>query len=430
MNKTLIFVAITMLLVGIGIGYLLTPESVQVRVESSDAGESDAEILFYRNPMNPEITSPVPAQDSMGMDYIPVYKDGATSEAPGTVVIDPVVVQNIGVRTARVQKKDFARSIRAVGRVDVNEERITRLHPKVEGWVEEIFIDKSGETIKLDEILIDIYSPKLVASQEEYLLALSGLQSLGNSPIEEVRQGAEDLVKSARDRLEFLDVPEHQIHELEERGEVKKSLHIHSPVAGTVISVGARRGQHITPMTELYQITDLSEVWVYADVYDYELPWVKVGDAVEMTLASLPGETFTGVLSYIYPYAESRTRTTRVRIVFDNEDLKLRPEMLADVTIHADRQEDVLVIPSEAVVRSGSETQVFVELGDGKFEPRVVQLGVSSTREIVVLSGVANGEAVVTSAQFLIDSESKLKEATAKMLGEPDQEMMEHHDHD
>lgn len=430
MNKTLIFVAITMLLVGIGIGYLLTPESVQVRVESSDAGESDAEILFYRNPMNPEITSPVPAQDSMGMDYIPVYKDGATSEAPGTVVIDPVVVQNIGVRTARVQKKDFARSIRAVGRVDVNEERITRLHPKVEGWVEEIFIDKSGETIKLDEILIDIYSPKLVASQEEYLLALSGLQSLGNSPIEEVRQGAEDLVKSARDRLEFLDVPEHQIHELEERGEVKKSLHIHSPVAGTVISVGARRGQHITPMTELYQITDLSEVWVYADVYDYELPWVKVGDAVEMTLASLPGETFTGVLSYIYPYAESRTRTTRVRIVFDNEDLKLRPEMLADVTIHADRQEDVLVIPSEAVVRSGSETQVFVELGDGKFEPRVVQLGVSSTREIVVLSGVANGEAVVTSAQFLIDSESKLKEATAKMLGEPGQEMMEHHDHD
>jgi Cu(I)/Ag(I) efflux system membrane fusion protein len=222
--------------------------------------------------------------------------------------------------------------------------------------------------------------------------------------------------------LEFFDVPDHQIHELEESKKVKKSLHIHSPAAGTVINVGVRRGQYVTPKTELYQITDLSEVWVYAQVYDYELPWIKVGDEVEMALASLPGEAFAGVLSYIYPYAEAKTRTTKVRVVFENTDFKLRPEMLADIKIHADVQHDVLVIPTEAVVRSSDETQVFVDRGEGKYEPRTVRLGVSSGNQVVVLSGLGQAEKVVTSAQFLIDSESKLNEAISKMLAEEEAE--------
>ncbi|MBT3428548.1 MAG: efflux RND transporter periplasmic adaptor subunit [Gammaproteobacteria bacterium] len=452
MNKSLITFTLFIFVLGLGIGYWMStpnqddrikvaePEPIFYRspmdptvtsvipakdtmgmkyipVYTKQENRVEREVLFYRNPMNPEITSPIPAKDSMGMDYVPVYANRqSTVEPVGTVRIDPVVVQNIGVRTSTVERKSFARTVRVPGRIDVNEERIMRLHPKVEGWVEEIFIDKSGQMVAEDDILLGIYSRKLVATQEEYILALAGQEALTEFTIPEVRRGAEQLVESSKTRLEFFDVPGHQIHELEESKKVKKSLHIHSPVAGTVINVGVRRGQYVTPGTELYQITDLSDVWVYAEVYDYELPWIKEGDEVEMALASLPGEIFVGVLSYIYPYAEAKTRTTKVRIVFDNVNLKLRPEMLADVKIHADLQHDVLVIPAEAVVRSSDETQVFVDRGEGKYEPRTVRLGVSSGNQVVVLSGLEQSEKVVTSAQFLIDSESKLNEAVSKML--------------
>ena len=452
MNKSLITFTLFIFVLGLGVGYWMStsnqddrlkvaePEPIFYRspmdptvtsavpakdtmgmeyipVYTEQENRVEREVLFYRNPMNPEITSPIPAKDSMGMDYVPVYANRQlTVEPAGTVRIDPVVVQNMGVRTSTVERKSFARTVRALGRIDVNEERILRFHPKVEGWVEEIFIDKSGEMVAEDDILLGIYSPKLVATQEEYILALAGQEALTEFTIPEVRRGAEQLVESSKTRLEFFDVPDHQIHELEESKKVKKSLHIHSPAAGTVINVGVRRGQYVTPETELYQITDLSDVWVYAEVYDYELPWIKVGDEVEMALASLPGEIFAGVLSYIYPYAEAKTRTTKVRIVFDNVNFKLRPEMLADVKIHADLLHDVLVIPAEAVVRSSDETQVFVDRGEGKYEPRTVRLGVSSGNQVVVLSGLEPSEKVVTSAQFLIDSESKLNEAISKML--------------
>jgi Cu(I)/Ag(I) efflux system membrane fusion protein len=454
MNKSLITFTLFIFVLGLGVGYWMStsnqddrikvaePEPIFYRspmdptvtsavpakdtmgmdyipVYTEQENRVEREVLFYRNPMNPEITSPIPAKDSMGMDYVPVYANRQlTVEPAGTVRIDPVVVQNMGVRTSTVERKSFARTVRALGRIDVNEERILRLHPKVEGWIEELFIDKSGELVAEDDILLGIYSPKLVATQEEYLLALAGQEALTEFTIPEVRRGAEQLVESSKTRLEFFDVPDHQIHELEESKKVKKSLHIHSPAAGTVINVGVRRGQYVTPETELYQITDLSDVWVYAEVYDYELPWIKVGDEVEMTLASLPGEAFAGVLSFIYPYAEAKTRTTKVRIVFENVNFKLRPEMLADVKIHADVQHDVLVIPTEAVVRSSDETQVFVDRGEGKYEPRTVRLGVSSGNQVVVLSGLEQSEKVVTSAQFLIDSESKLNEAISKMLTE------------
>jgi len=350
------------------------------------------------------------------MDYVPVYADNEKSKVAGTVRIDPVVVQNIGVRTARAKRTAISRTIRALGRVDFNEERMARLHPKVEGWIEEIRVDKTGQNIEKDDVLLSIYSPKLVSTQQEYLLALNNLSTLKKSPFEEIRQGAENLVKSSRERLQLLDVAEHQIRELEKTRKIKKSLHIHSPVAGTVIRIGSRQGQYVTPKTELYMVVDLSQVWVYADVYEYELPWVKVGDGVEMTLASVPGQTFKGSLSYIYPYAESKTRTTKVRLVFDNVERLLRPDMFAEVSIQSDTLKNAVVIPSEAVIRSGDRTQVFIVRGPGKFEPRTVKLGFESNGRVAVLDGVDAGEEVVTSAQFLVDSESKLREATAKMM--------------
>ena len=382
------------------------------------AAANEPEILFYRNPMNPEITSPVPAQDEMGMDYIPVYADQAGPAGgapPGTVEIDPVTVQNIGVRTARAEQQALSRTIRAVGRVDYDEEHLARLHPKIEGWIEELYIDKTGEQIAKDAILLNIYSPQLVTSQQEYLLALNNRDVLKNSPYQEIRQGAEELARSARERLELLDVPEHQIRELETSRKIKKNLHIHSPFDGVIVKIGARKGEYVTPQTELYMIADLSTVWVYADVYENELPWIAAGDPVEMRLAGIPGRTFRGRVAYIYPYAEAKTRTIKVRMVFDNPGLLLKPEMFADVSILAQRQVDAVVIPDQAVVRSGEREQVFVVRGPGKFEPREVELGVSSQGLVQVLKGVEPGEEVVTSSQFLIDSESKLREATAKM---------------
>jgi Cu(I)/Ag(I) efflux system membrane fusion protein len=381
--------------------------------------KKEPEIVFYRNPMNPAITSPVFTQDEMGMDYIPVYADvdeGGDGEPTGTVKIDPVTVQNIGVRMAVAEEQTLSRHIRSVGRVDFDEERLSRLHPKTEGWIEELYIDKTGEQIDKDAILLNIYSPQLVSSQQEYLLALNNLDVLKESSYEEIRQGAKDLVSSSRERLELLDVPGHQLRELEQSRKIKKHLHIHSPFDGVIINIGAREGQYVTPTTELYKIADLSRVWVIANVYESEVSWIQAGDPVDMKLAAIPGKVFSGRVGYIYPYAEAKTRTIKVRLEFDNPDMLLKPDMFADVTIHAQRKVDAIVIPSEAVVRSGEREQVFVVRGGGKFEPRDVKLGVSAKGMVQVIEGVSAGEKVVTSSQFLIDSESKLREATAKML--------------
>ena len=412
MNKKLIIASIVMLVVGLGLGKILFSTSTQSGVKTT---ASEKRPLFYRNPMNPMVTSPTPVKDEMGMDYIPVFADDGDSPVAGTVKIDPVVVQNIGVRTAVARLMPMSRTIRALGRVDFNEQRMAHLHPKVEGWIEEIRVDKTGEKVAENDILLSIYSPKLVSTQQEYLLALNNFTALKDSSFDEIREGARQLLSSSRERLKMLDVATHQIKELDQTREVKKSLHIHSPVAGTIIRIGARQGQFVTPRTELYMLVDLSEVWVYADIFEYEIPWVNVGDEVEMTLTSAPGRSFTGVLEYVYPYAEAKTRTTKVRLVFDNSDLALRPDMLAEVSIKSNTQADAVVIPSEAVVRSGGRAQVFIVRGAGKFEPRVVELGIESQGRVAVSRGLTAGDEVVTSAQFLIDSESKLREATAKM---------------
>jgi len=383
---------------------------------------TDKKILFFRHPMTPSITSAVPAKDEMGMDYVPVYaaNDKAENSPAGTVKIDGITSQNINVRTAKAVQGTLSHTVRALGRVAYDEERMVHLHPKTEGWIEKLNIDKTGQKVKKNTDLLSIYSPQLVASQQEYILALNNLKALENSPFKDIRQGAEELVKSSHERLKLLDVPAHQLHALLKTHKIKKSLHIHSPAEGIVMKIGAREGQFVTPATEIYMIADLRKIWVYVDIYEYELPWVKEGDRVEMQLAGIPGKTFKGHLAYIYPYAEAKTRTIKVRLVFDNPDLLLKPEMFAEVTIHADQQENAVIIPSEAVIRSGARNQVFIVREQGKFEPRLVALGLSSNGKVTVLKGIKAGEEVVTSAQFLIDSESKLREATAKMLSGTD----------
>ncbi len=395
-----------------------------IAVYAEEEKPKEKKILFYRNAMNPAVTSPVPAKDSMGMDYIPVYDERSSDskEPVGTVKIDPVTVQNIGVRTVRAQRRVLSHQIRAVGKVDYNEERLARLHPKTEGWIEKLYVDKTGEFVTKGTILLGIYSPQLVSSQQEYLLALNNHRHLEDSTFKDIRDGANELLRSSRERLELLDVPEHQIRELEQSRKLKKTLHIHSPFDGIVMKIGAREGQYVTPGTELYMLADLTNIWVYVDIYENELSWVKEGDIAEMKVVAIPGKVFVGKVAYIYPYMESRTRTNRIRLEFNNQDLRLKPEMFANVILKTGRQVDALVVPSEAIVRSGTDNQIFVVREPGKFEPRVVTLGVSSEGMVQILSGVEPGEEVVTSSQFLIDSESKLREATQKMLDVLDSE--------
>jgi Cu(I)/Ag(I) efflux system membrane fusion protein len=428
MNKQLMvglpLAVIAALSLGLGTGYWYAVKNGPAEMETmetsapADATVEEEQILFYRNPMNPNITSQTPAQDEMGMDYIPVYATGAGAKGglPGTVLIDPVTVQNIGVRTAVARKQVLSRKIRAVGRVDYNEELISKIHPKVEGWIENLQVKKTGEKVSVDDVLLSIYSPQLVASQQEYVLAMKNLAVLKDSPYAEIRQGAQDLVESSRKRLEFLDMPAHQLAELTATLKVKKNLHIHSPFNGIVMHLGVSEGDYVSPKTQLYMLADLAKVWVYVDVYEYELPWLMIGDEAEMTTVSLPGRIFKGKVAYIYPYMQRKTRTARIRIELDNRDLKLKPDMFTNVVLQGGRQIEAVVIPSEAVIRSGNRIQVFLARGEGKFEPREVTLGVSTEGLTQVLHGLEEGDRVVTSSQFLIDSESKLLEATAKML--------------
>ncbi len=420
MNKNIIIAIITLAL-GLGAGYWLAGKQQGPGMNSATKGgakKGERKILFYRSPMNPTVTSKVPAKDNMGMDYVPVYADeaGGAKEPPGTVTIDPVTEQDIGVRTARVVRRTLSREIHAVARVTYDEERLARLHPKTEGWIDKLYVDKTGEPVTKDTILLSFYSPQLVSSQQEYLLALKNNEALKDSPFKDIRKGARDLVMSSRERLELLDVPEQQIIDLEVTRKVKKNLQIHSPFNGIVMKVGIRDGQYVTPATELYMLADLRKIWVYVDIYENNMPWVRLGDTARMTVEAIPGKVFTGKVTYIYPYMERKTRTNRIRLEFDNRDLELKPEMYAKVTLKANRQVNAVVVPAAAIIRSGISDQVFVVRAPGKFEPRKVTLGVSAEGLTQILSGVKPGEEVVTSSQFLIDSESSLREATAKMM--------------
>lgn len=414
MNNRTVIVAVVALTLGVGGGYWWARRDVPDAVMPQAQAPVERTPLYYRHPMNPGVTSPVPKKDEMGMDYIPVYADAEAGTA-GTVSIDPVTSQNIGVRTARAERRVLSRIINAAARVDYNEEQLARLNPKTEGWVESLAVSATGERVGKGTILLSIYSPQLVTTQQEYLLALQNLAAMKESAYEDMRRGAEQMVEAARARLEFLDVPAHQIQELEQTRQVTKVLHIHSPFDGVVLNVGVRPGQYVTPDTELYRIADLRKVWVYVDVYENELPWVNRGDSAEMRVAAAPGQVFKGRVSYIYPYMDPKTRTARLRLEFDNRSGLLKPEMYAQVTLRAGRKYEAVAVPSEAVIRSGEREQVFVLRAPGKFEPRVVELGLTAEGWTEIRKGVQAGEEVLTSAQFLIDSESKLREAAGKM---------------
>ena len=411
-------VLILIVLIGV-IGFFLfkskgNQQSSQKGISAAKVNKSGKKIAYYQSPMDPTYISDNPGKDTMGMDMVPVYE--GEEPVAGGVRIDPATVQNIGVRSELIAKRVLKRDIRAVGLVTYDEKKVAYINTKIGGWIEKLYVDYEGQEVKKDDPLLEIYSPELVSTQEEYLLAMEYNQKMKASNIAEISQRSSTLLKSAQKRLEYWDVPQKHIQELKQTGKVRKTLMIHSPATGVVIHKKALEGEYIKPGENLYRIADLSTVWVYADVYEYELPWVKVGQKAEMTLSYLPGKTFSGVITYIYPYLEKKTRTAKVRLEFSNSSGELKPDMYADININTAPSQAVVAVPKESVIHSGRREVLIIDKGKGLFEPRDVLIGMETKGFYEILHGAKEGEKVVTSAQFLIDSESQLTEAISKML--------------
>src|SRR5881409_137316 len=329
---------------------------------------------------------------------------------PGTIVIPAVTRQLIGVRTAPVSYAPLAQEIRAVGTVEYDERKLTKVNLRVSGWIEQVFINAIGQSVRAGQPMLTLYSPDLLATHDEYLLALKAQAQLEDSPLAEARQDAAALVASARERLRLWNLNDEQIAAVERRGKAERVLTVYAPSSGIVLKRQALPGNYVEPGTTLYELADLSTVWIYGDIYESEITSVRLNQSAEVTFEAYPGETFRGKVAYIYPYLNEATRTVRVRMEFANPHLKLKPGMYGNVMLHVDAGRR-LVVPKEAVLDSGLRQIVFLDLGQGVYQPYPVKLGRRSQDYVEVLEGIKEGDRVVTSANFLLDAESKLASA-------------------
>ncbi len=414
--KKIAITAIISITLGLAAGWFF------FRSAQEHSAASERKILYYVDPMHPAYKSDKPGTaPDCGMDLVPVYEDEQGSPAegsaiPGAVKITSEKQQLIGVQTSIVEYHEVQKTIRAVGQVTYAEPKQAYVTTKFEGYIEELFVDYTGKLVEKGQPLFSVYSPELVSTQEEYLLAINAKKSLEKSSIGEVAAGASTLLESAKRRLHLWDISDKQIEELERNGKITKTLTIYSPIRGYVVEKMAVRGLKVMPGMNLYQIADLSTVWVLADIYEYEIPFVKVGQEATVTLTYYPSEVFKGRVTYIYPFLTPETRTAKVRLEFSNPGEKLKPGMYANVNLKSEASKQ-LAVPEEAVMDSGIEQIIFVAHEGGYFEPRQVELGAKVDDRFIVLSGLTEGEKVVTSGNFLIDSESRLKSATGAMAG-------------
>ena len=393
--------------------------SHQAILPAAESGQGEMAGMEMPGMKKKEEKKPAPAKQSVGT--------GSAREpegVPGIVTIPPERLQTIGVKYGQVTRRPLEKLIRTVGRVAVDERRVAKVTIKFHGWIEELFVSALGDHVKKGQALFTIYSPDLVASQEEYLLALQGRRQMGESEFPEVARGSQDLLEATRRRFELWDIADSHIRKLEKTSKVMKTLPIHSPITGTVIKKEALAGAHVDPGQELYTIANLSRVWILADIYEYELSFVKAGQKAAVTLSYDPSTVLTGQVGFIYPTMDPKTRTAKVRFELDNTDEKLKPDMYANVELQVNLGTR-LAIPQEAIIESGQKQVVFLHLGGGKLEPRLIKTGVKTGEWSEVLTGLKEGEHIVTSANFLIDSESRLKSVVESMGGMPGMKMSE-----
>jgi RND family efflux transporter MFP subunit len=388
---------------------------VEVKAVSKKSGER--EILYWYAPMDATYIRDEPGLSPMGMKLVPKYADEGAGSDDKIIRIDPVQVQNIGVVSSDAETADIARYSRTVGILDFDADNITWVNTKFQGWIEKVHVNYVGQEVRKGQPLFEIYSPELVTTQEEYIRALDYRASLEESGRPDTLRQAESLVRSTRERLTYWDITDQQIGNLETGRQVQRLLIVTSPATGLVAEVmnQALEGMFVKPGMDLYKIADLSTVWVHADVYEADMPWIRSGQPAVVSFRNAPDEEFRGQVLFLYPEVSRKTRTMKICVEVPNPGRRLRPGMYADVVIQGPPVSNAVVIPQSAVIYSGERKIVFVALGEGRFEPREVELGVKGEGDrIQIVKGVAPGEAVVTQAQFMLDSESRIQEAIAK----------------
>ncbi|MFQ6048742.1 MAG: efflux RND transporter periplasmic adaptor subunit, partial [Phycisphaerae bacterium] len=363
------------------------------------SGPKQRKILYWRAPMDPNYISDKPGKSPMGMELVPVYAEPGEEISAAAIRIDPVTVQNMGIRTVRLKRDRLVKVIRTVGRLDYDERKVGDVTTRFDGWIEKLYVDYLGMEVHQGDPLFEIYSREVYETADTYLKSLaSGI-----------------LAADTRRRLELLGVPGREIERLESQRQLRRTILVRSPFSGIVVEKMVQAGSYVKSGMRLYRIADLSTIWVYVDIYEYQLPWVRLGQEATMTLPYIPGRTFRGKVLYIYPYLTRAARVVKVRLEFDNPKQELKPGMYANVRLEAVVKDDALLIPREAYIDSGLRKVAFVDLGGGRFEPRQIRTGMESDGLVEVLDGLYEGEAVVSSGQFLLDAESKLREAVAKM---------------
>ncbi len=409
-NKNLwIIFLLAAAIIGFFAGRLFAPGETGDTAATSGGGER--EILYWVAPMDANFRRDGPGKSPMGMDLVPVYADEVDSQ-PGTVKIDPTVVNNLGVRTAKAERGELSRHIDTVGYVQFDEDTLHHVHTRVDGWIEKLATKATGDPVEKGQLLFELYSPTLVNAKQEFLAAL--------------RSNNTALLQASRERLMALGVTESQIARLEQDRTAGQRVRVYAEADGVIAHLAVREGIYITPANEVMSIAELDKVWVLAEVFEREAAWVRPGQMAMVQLDYLPGKMWHGTVDYVYPELDPKTRTLTVRIRFDNEDEMLRPNMFARVTIHAEDTGPVVHVPREAVIRGGNIDRVVVDLGEGRYRSRPVTLGIESNDRVAIRSGLEAGEKIVVSGQFLIDSESNIEAALARMDSDSDDRQHDH----
>jgi len=397
-----------------GGGYWMGKRAVPAHGDTAAAGaaadKKERKVLYYRNPMGLPDTSPVPKKDPMGMDYIPVF-EGGEQAAPGSakqIRISTEKVQKLGVRTEAASLRALDKMVRAAGRIEPDERRVYAVTPKFEGYVERLHVSATGQPVRKGQALFEVYSPELVSAQREYMIAAQGVTALAAAG-GEAQSGMRQLAGASLARLKNWDISEEQIRDLAKGGPARRSMTLRSPVSGIVTEKKAVQGMRFMPGEALYQITDLSSVWVLADVFEQDIAQVRQGAKAQVTLSSYPGKVFAGKIAFVYPTLTAATRTVQVRVELPNPGQLLKPGMFAQVELPVPAGGKVVTVPLSAVIDSGTRSIVLVQAGEGRFEPRQVRTGARSDTYVEVLEGVKDGELVVVAANFLIDAESNLQ---------------------
>jgi len=365
--------------------------------QQQSAASGEKKILYWVAPMDASYRRDKPGKSPMGMDLVPVYDEGGGT----SVKISPAVENNMGVRTALVERNKLWRKIDTVGYVDFDENKISHIHIRSKGWIEKLAVHSEGERVKQGQLLFELYSPELVNAQDDYIQAL--------------RSGSQFLLSASRERLLALGISEQQIREIKKLRKSNQFVRVYAPQDGIVAKLMVREGMYITPNMEVMSLADLSSIWILAEVFESQANWVQTEQPADVRLSYVPGRTWQGKVEYIYPSLDQQTRTLKVRLVFDNPDEALKPNMFTNVSIYGGPKDDVLIIPREALIRAGGDERVILSDGKGRFRPRQVVAGIESGDWIEVQNGLSEGDRVVTSGQFLIDSEASLKASLQRM---------------